>query len=327
MVITMDKFLSCDWGTSSFRLRLIKTEGLKVLAEELNGDGIADTFKSWTNANVNESERLVFYQSYILKQIKKLENVINYSLKDLPLLLSGMASSSIGMMELPYKELPFKTDGSDVNSKTIEPSENFPNKLFIISGGKTGEDVLRGEETLLIGSDVEEKNEESVYIYPGTHSKHIYVQKGMATHFQTFMTGEFFDLLSTKSILSNSVEKNKDAENGIMDSFFEKGVIEGASSNLLNIAFHVRTNQLFKKNTPVENYHYLSGLLIGAELKDLVQNPPHAIFLVSGKSLRNQYWQALTLLSLDNKLEFKDADEALISGQFCIYKKIRNLHT
>src|SRR5687768_10726007 len=104
----MERFLSCDWGTSSFRLRLVSTHGLKVLAEERNSDGIAATFKKWEHENDDEHKRLFFYRAYLLEQIKGLESLVHHSLEGVPVLLSGMASSTIGMMELPYKELPFK---------------------------------------------------------------------------------------------------------------------------------------------------------------------------------------------------------------------------
>lgn len=320
----MDVFLSCDWGTSSFRLRLIETKGLQVLAEEVNNDGIAAIFKGWTAEKKNESERLAFYQSYIHKQIKKLENTAGHSLHALPLLVSGMASSSIGMMELPYKQLPFKTDGSDLHVRIIEPSEHFPNVQFIISGATTGDDVMRGEETLVVGSAIETKRADCIYIFPGTHSKHVLVQHKTVTDFKTYMTGEFFDLLSTKSILSNAIEEGRTDDADVVNPHFEKGIWEGSSSNLLNRVFHVRTAALFNKHTRLENYQYLSGLLLGAELQELAQQPPSALVLISGEKLRRKYEQGLTVLGLNKNLECKNADAALVKGQVRIYEALKN---
>jgi 2-dehydro-3-deoxygalactonokinase len=318
----METFLSCDWGTSSFRLRHVQAEGLIVQAEETNADGIASIFNRWTVEDKDEEQRAFFYQSYLQQQINKLELQLGHSLNNVPVVMSGMVSSSIGMIELPYKKLPFKIDGSDLNVHVIEPTEYFNYQLIIISGGKTKDDVLRGEETLLVGSVMESQFQESVYIFPGTHSKHVYVSNSLAQRFKTYMTGEFFDLLTNKSILSNSVKKGQ-GDDETVDSFFEKGIIEGFSSNLLNSAFHVRTNQLFKKNSPNENYHYLSGLLIGAELKDLVVNPPGSIRLVCNKIFLKQYWQGLTLLGQAKKLEYIDANEALIRGQMRILEILK----
>ena len=40
-------FLSCDWGTSPFRLRLVERASLKILAEESSKEGNADTAERW----------------------------------------------------------------------------------------------------------------------------------------------------------------------------------------------------------------------------------------------------------------------------------------
>ncbi len=66
---------------------------------------------------------------------------------------------------------------------------------------------MRGEETQLIGC-LKSGKQDGFFIFPGTHSKHVEVEDGMVKDFKTYMTGEFFELLSQKSILLNSVEEN-----------------------------------------------------------------------------------------------------------------------
>ena len=292
----------------------MNTANLTVLAEEVNREGIAVIFKCWKQENGIENERLSFYRSWLFTQIKKLEEKQGRPLQHLPLLISGMASSTLGMKELPYKELPFKTDGSDLLINHIPPAHGFSNELFLISGANTGDDVLRGEETLLVGADAAAGQDACTYIFPGTHSKHVYVNRGQATGFKTFMTGEFFELLTVHSILANSVERSEAAAVG---GYFQQGIQEGASSNVLNSVFHVRTNSLFKKNTPRENYHYLSGLLIGHELKEL-ESAAGPVVLVCGEQVKEQYLQGLSILGLDKKGAFVNAEEALLKGQWRI---------
>ena len=314
----MDEFISCDWGTSAFRLRLVDAQTKNVLAEVKTNTGIAATYAAWKESGKND--RVGFYCNLLTEQVKKLEKLCHKELDDISIVMSGMVSSSIGMIELPYKELPFFTNGSDVLTHIISPSKELKNKMIIISGAKTKNDVMRGEETKLVGCEMADEKDGQLFIMPGTHCKHIIVQDGMITHFKTFMTGEVFSLLSTKSILAASVEetqKEQWTEEAIAS--FTKGVLEGAFNNLLNSIFHVRTNKLFDYYTAKENYNYLSGLLIGSELKELAQKNDAQITLVANGPLALYYLQALQTLGLTANVHNVDADKALIAGQCKIY--------
>ncbi len=313
----MNKFISCDWGTSTLRLRLIENETQNVLAETVSQQGIAATYTLWKN---NPGDRFLFYRNVLSEGIKRLEEQLSYSLKNIPLIISGMASSGIGMMEMDYKMIPFKMDGSDLLVNVINPQGDFKHRIIIISGASTSGDVMRGEETIIAGCDINIDEREQLFILPGTHSKHIIVRNGMVTNFKTYMTGEFFDLLSTKSILSASLEE-EDSVNTMDDSNFEKGVLSGTYSNLLHAAFHVRINRLFDKLSLKENYHYLSGLLIGTELKDLVHKNYNSITLVTDGKFIKPYLHALKLLAIDKNIHHINAGKALINGQRIIYQQ------
>ena len=314
----MNKFISCDWGTSAFRLRLVEAATNIIVTEVKTERGIASTFKLWADSKTN-NDRFSFYKAVLSEHLATLEQQCGYTLDNVTIIISGMASSSIGMKELPYKELPFRTDGADLLTHIIEPSEDFKHKIIIISGIKSATDVMRGEETILTGCNAELTDEDHLFIFPGTHSKHIIVKNGVAYDFKTYMTGELFDLLCNKSILSGSVEKNNPAAEKKSNLYFINGVIEGAESNLLHSIFHVRTNQLFEKLSTKENYHYLSGLLIGAELKTLIQDKFSSVTLVSVEALADLYLQALYALGINKNLQQKNADEALVNGQSIIF--------
>lgn len=322
----MKSFLSCDWGTSNFRLRLIGAESLTVIEERNTGQGIGEVYEEWKQTGKQEEKRFCFYFAIIEKSIKEIEDRIGETLHDVPLIISGMASSTIGMVDLPYKMLPFSTSGEDLERSVIKAGGDLRQNVIIISGARTENDVMRGEETKLIGCAATCADANShIYILPGTHPKHIYVQNDQVTAFETYMTGEFFEFLATKSILSVSVKKGGNFESeGNLKSFTE-GVIESNKSNLLHESFLVRTNQLFKKFTEEENYFYLSGLLIGTELSSLL-NKNVSITIVSGKALCLQYHAALEILKLPTRnatITTMDADEALIRGQWEICKKVK----
>lgn len=315
----MKSFFSGDWGTSTFRLRLVDANTASVLSEVKTDHGIAAAYKSWKQVNRPEDERISFYQAYLFEQLKKITNTFIDASYNAPLILSGMVSSSIGMKQLSYKQLPFKCDGSDLVVETIAEKDQH-HKIIMISGVSSEVDVLRGEETILAGCNIPTNDTGHLLIFPGTHSKHITVKNAEAINIATYMTGELFDLLSKNSILAASVKKS-DPEDNDNYKFFIEGVIKGMGSNIMNSIFHVRTNELFSKATPEENYHYLSGILIGHELKDVAENKPVSITLVCSESLKKNYLQALEVAWPGVLVNYKNADEALINGQRMILQQ------
>ena len=109
------QFLSCDWGTSSFRLRLIDATSLKILNEISNDQGIALTYRQWIATGKPESEREDFYKRIIAAGA----GLVMKSKETIPVILSGMASSSIGIRELPYQDFPFTWKASELICKKI----------------------------------------------------------------------------------------------------------------------------------------------------------------------------------------------------------------
>lgn len=315
----MNSFLSCDWGTSAFRLRLIRTDDLKIAAEVKNDLGIFDTFKSWQQRG-NSSDRAAFYGAIIQSQIKLLSEKLNISLKGIPVILSGMASSSMGLIELPYKDLPFNIDGSDLEVKFVNNSGDF-NPLIIISGASTEDDVMRGEETKIVGcaSILSDNEQEQLLILPGTHPKHVIIKDHQVISLKTFMTGEFFDLLSKKSILSGSVERDGDFNDPENLKSFVKAVKASQATELLHNSFMVRTNQVLKHLPKQQNFYYLSGLLIGTELKGLKRQMP--VYLLGGRMHISLYMKACEVLGV-NIIRSLDADYSLIKGQQIIFQRM-----
>jgi 2-dehydro-3-deoxygalactonokinase len=325
----MDMFLSCDWGTSALRLNLVDGKNSHVIARESSAQGIAKTFTLWntTSAADENNLRMAFYLNILQQHINNIEARLNISLNGVRLFISGMASSSIGFMELPYTELPFALTGPDLNIKHLPAQEGFDHAISIISGVKSTDDVMRGEETQLIGCiDVTGGiiNDE-VFIFPGTHSKHIHVNGNKVTHFKTYMTGDFFELLSQKSILTNSVEKEDDIQDPEYLESFKQGVSDAINSNPLHAVFKVRTNNLFNVYTKKQNFTYLSGLLIGTELKDLITLGSETIHLLCGSGLEKYYRIALKQLGLSKKIKTYSpqwVDEAVVRAHYKIYSQI-----
>jgi 2-dehydro-3-deoxygalactonokinase len=319
----MNTFLSCDWGTTSFRLRLIETAKLQILAEEIADTGIANTYRLWQEQGGQEATREAFYMAIIDNHIKTLSIKLGTSLNGVPVILSGMASSNIGLINLPYKLLPYNAAIGDVNVKLFQGNYN---PYLIVSGACSSDDIMRGEETKVIGC-VERisNNQHSLLLLPGTHPKHIWLNGGVVTGFKSYMTGEFFEFLSSKSILAASVQDGGNFDEKENYEGFSQGVSIGLKENILHGSFLTRTREILKNSSKQSNYYFLSGLLIGAELKDI--NIRAAVYLVGGATHIPLYDKALYIAG--NTLAGAiDADAALIKGQYlllCIHLKLQVL--
>ncbi len=319
----MKNFLSCDWGSTSFRLRLVDAAAWQYSTVKSKDTGIVTIFQLWKQSATGEQGRFDFYLQVIGRHIRMLESQSGHSLKNLPLVISGMASSSLGMMEMGYKKIPVFADGRDLEVKKIAGTKDVKNDLYIISGVRTDDDAMRGEETQLAGCESDLINKR-ILVFPGTHSKHVTVRKGMVTGIKTFMTGEFFELLGEKSILSSSVRRSGGLHDKQNKKSFEAGVLAGRQSNLLHTAFLVRTNRLFNKLTEEENYYFLNGLIIGAETGEITEKRNNRVTLVVSGKLKPLYsaaFHASGFRESENNFQTEDADLALVKGQWRVLQQ------
>jgi 2-dehydro-3-deoxygalactonokinase len=326
--------LGCDWGTSAFRLRLYNLVAQNVSGEMHTPEGVAPTFNSWNTVDENDAvSQEQYFRIKLREQVKVLANQLHMNLDHIPILISGMASSSIGMQSVNYANLPFALDGSSALTICIPPDDDFPHEIILVSGVKSNNDVMRGEETQVLGlfSLLKKQHrlpEKAILILPGTHSKHIYIQGNEMIDFQTFMTGEIFSLLSNHSILSDSVDKavthlhnNEDVE------IFKKGIRLSADASMLHNLFSVRTNQLFGVFDKTQSSIYLSGLLIGSELRHLLTEDDLPILLCSSIHLHDFYTLGLAELNLLHRttiLSVEETDQITIAGQLIIMNYLKN---
>ncbi|MEX2400873.1 MAG: 2-dehydro-3-deoxygalactonokinase [Rhodothermales bacterium] len=322
--IMPDTILSCDWGTTHLRVRRVEVESGRIVDEEVSDAGVKKVFREWERTG---GDRRVFFASELRSVAERMEPAGT----DRSVLISGMASSSIGMQELPYADLPFRLDGADVRFAELDLS-GFDVPVVLLSGVRSGDDVMRGEETELVGlRDVaasrgaSDESPPSLFILPGTHSKHVHVHRGAVTSFRTYLTGELFELLTDRSVLAGSVHAAPfDA------AAFKRGVGTAASRPLLNALFTVRTNALFDRLEVGANYWYLSGLLVGAELDAIGDTAPDVldddgkIVVSAPPEIGRVYRAALDALGLGGRAVHVDATAAVraaVDGHLTFYRK------
>ena len=303
-----------DWGTSSFRGAVVDANSHKALKHFQSNDGCKKLFQGSKDEGVDPFE-------YFIRNLRRSLSQAGVDHADYDqIIISGMASSSIGMKELPYARLPFPVDGSGVISETFEDKDL--GKITLISGAASDQDIMRGEETQCIGLKEISNADKFILILPGTHSKHMEIVDGNLTGFNTFMTGELFQLISEQSVLNRSVEKTKWSSD--FANVFKQGVGDAIGENLLNELFRIRARDVLgTSKNPQETYFYLSGLLIGHELQELKVTPAHKLFACDEK-MKPLYELAAQQLRLSDAA-FIDPDRlsnAYITGQLTILKNL-----
>ncbi|HEY8047612.1 MAG TPA: 2-dehydro-3-deoxygalactonokinase [Ramlibacter sp.] len=210
--------------------------------------------------------------------------------RDALAVICGMAGSRQGWQEAPYVPCPARL--SDVAGKLawIEPGRiAIVPGLTCESGGAP--DVMRGEETKAFGVLQLLGLRDARIVMPGTHCKWAAVRDARIESFATFMTGEFYAVLRQHSILARTMPQD-DGE--LDEAALRKGVDHAMrSANLLHAAFSARTLSLFDRIAPEAAPSYLSGLLIGEELRSHPPSAGESLVLVGAGKLTRRYAVAL----------------------------------
>lgn len=211
-------------------------------------------------------------------------------------LISGMAGSKQGWVEAPYCACP--AGFADVAAQLqwiADPALRLP--TAIVPGLNCEHacglpqldcvpDVMRGEEVQIFGAMHRSGVAQGLFILPGTHSKWAWVRDGRVTRFRSFMTGEFFALLSQHSLLARTI----DTTAAFDPQAFTLGVARaGQGGSLLHNAFGTRTLALMARMDAGPLASYLSGLVIGEELHANVLADIRDVVLIGSENLTLRY--------------------------------------
>jgi 2-dehydro-3-deoxygalactonokinase len=328
----VEYILCCDWGTTSFRLRLTNLKA-DVIAETHAEKGILVYHNHWLSQNDDHPERRFdYYLQYIQSQIGEIRHNLDIDIAKLPLVISGMAISSIGMMNMPYENLPFSV-AATTGFECRFQQNGAP--IILVTGVCSNDDLMRGEETQLIGlyHTAELNNvlpDNGIFVLPGTHSKHVSMNDKAIVSIKSFITGELFHILRGNGTLAKSIEfihenRNENPENQLA---FIKGVHDSKDGSLLHNLFQVRVNDILKKLNKEQNFYYLSGLLIGSEFdylkEDNILSATNKLVVCCSQNFIPYYTTVLKGLGLmDDAIFIPPAlfDKATVIGQLTVYKK------
>ena len=324
-------FVNCDWGTTHFRLRLASLADASIAGEYRTDEGVAEVAR-----RAAAGGRPAEFETVLRSGLRELAKSFDGPIGRPPVVICGMAGSSVGWHELPYAHVPWRLDGSDAIWRQLEPlaDDGGLHRVLLLSGVRTPHDVMRGEETQALGlfriESVRPFAERAVVILPGTHSKHLQVTGGAITGFQTFMTGELFDVLGRHSILRHSIGEAPAAADDLpaedLASFLD-GASQAGDVPLSAALFRVRTRQVLDGARPEANRSFLSGVLVGSELAALRQTvaPDVPIVLAAPAPLASFYAAACQALGLHDRLAIVEASEVerlSALGQACFLRRM-----
>ena len=213
-------------------------------------------------------------------------------------LISGMAGSRQGWQEAPYCPCPAGFAELGQHLLWLQPGRIalVPGLSCSSTDALNTPDVMRGEEVQIFGALQLAGRDRATLVLPGTHSKWVQVQGGHVAQFQTFMTGEVYALMSQHSILG----KTMDLQGAFEATVFLQGIDQSQrASSVLHHLFAVRTLGLFERLSAAQLPSYLSGLLIGEELRTQnVSNHAEPLILIGSEALTMRYTLALQHLRI-----------------------------
>jgi 2-dehydro-3-deoxygalactonokinase len=273
----VSELIAVDWGTSSLRAALLDERG-HVVEEHSMPRGIL---------TVAAGEFPDVLQAATARWPRR---------SDALCLLSGMVGSRQGWIEAPYCACPAGFAEIAARLAWVEPG-----RIAIVPGLSCEEqgvpDVMRGEETQVFGALALLGRDSARLVLPGTHSKWVRAKAGRIEGFSTFMTGEFYALLRSHSILARTLpDADGDLDAGAFEQGFQHALRTG---NLLHAAFSARTLSLFDRLPAAAAPSYLSGLVIGEEMRSQqLASGDDPVLVVGSPALTQRYELALRLLGV-----------------------------
>jgi 2-dehydro-3-deoxygalactonokinase len=225
--------------------------------------------------------------------------------RDLPTIASGMIGSTEGWIRAPYCACPA---GAGELAAAIVTTATRDGTVHVVPGVEVrgaAPDVMRGEETQIAGALALRPilGACSTLVLPGTHAKWVDVRDSRIVGFTTYLTGELFGLLRVHSILGRPARRvATDAQCGVAWDAFDRGVKvarENGTGGIAPLLFRTRSLVLQHVLRAEESLDFLSGLLIGDEVRSASSAARSPLVLIGEPALCTRYERALVAFGID----------------------------
>jgi len=227
---------------------------------------------------------------------------------DARIMMCGMVGGRGGWKEVPYVECPGGEREIASAIARVDGSAFFAGRELRIVPGMIDRDspttdVMRGEETQIIGLFDGLDGGVHTICLPGTHSKWVQVRDRAVASVCTAMTGEAYALFRNHSVLARLMPTDEPAFD--VAGFDEGLQRSGDAGGLLHHLFGVRTAGLLGRLSEAQSPSYLSGLLIGHEIRARVPRPS-CVHLIGNERLLPVYAHALHGFGIEARRHSED---------------------
>ncbi len=287
------RLIGLDWGTSALRAYLLGDGGI-VLARAAQPWGVMSQFggdfAAAFAAVVQDWDRMY---------------------PGLPAIAAGMVGSSEGWVRTPYRTCP--AGAAELAAALVPVPVARAGALYVIPGVEQrapAPNVMRGEETQIAGAlalDPDRFSGAATLVLPGTHSKWVEVDAGRIARFDTYITGELYALLASQSILGRpavkAIAQSGPAPGALDGTAFDRGVrtaCNGGARGIMPLLFLTRSLVLDGSLDVAASLDYLSGLLIGEEVRSAMLTGAAECTLVGDPLLCARYARALAAYGCPN---------------------------
>jgi 2-dehydro-3-deoxygalactonokinase len=303
MVTDGARCIGIDWGTTRFRAYLLDGSG-SILERHVSDAGVA-------SIAAGEFERTLVREVGGWLEAFPTANVV----------ASGMVGSRQGWLQTRY--VPCPVDLSKLSAELEVMSIGQRRVAFTPGLTRMGQDglpdVMRGEEVQVLGS-LPELGADGWCVLPGTHSKWVRVEAGAIVWFASFLSGELFDVLLRHSMLTRGDEGHLDTSSAA----FARGLAVANSTapesgGLLKRLFSTRSLVARGEMSAPEAREYLSGLIIGSELREALASVPGArpqrVLVIGAPELLARYRTAFERVGIEG---VEGRADAAARGHFSI---------
>ena len=295
-----DVWIAVDWGTSNVRFWAIS----KAAATE--GD-ILNSASADKGAGALQSDE---FEACLLDHVSAWLNQSGPT----DVVICGMAGARNGWREAPYADVT--ADIAEIARNAVSvPCDHQGLNVRILPGlsQQSPPDVVRGEETQLVGLLRHEPHFTGWVVMPGTHSKWVKITAGSLKSSCTAMTGEIFALLKSQSILRHSLatQERGDASDDLLGTAFSDAVQEVWQTPALVLPglFQLRASDILGVSqqevvaSAADRAARLSGLLIGWEIYSVLSGKAteEEICIVGSAYLGSAYQCAFAQLGLKSR--------------------------